>query len=266
VSALEFIDERRFVVGPTTFQILTTFETMPKNVQAGERGGMEDDEFFLFKPRPLVEAHAALVGEVRPQRIFELGFYGGGSTLFLAELARPQKVVTIDLLPLAANRERLDAYAAQRGIGDVIRAYGEVDQADRPRLAQIVRDEFGDEPLDLVVDDASHFYAPTLASFNELFPRLRPGGVYAIEDWRWAHTPVGSTDFPDGWFNDEIPLTRLLFEIALAIPGMPGLIDEIAIETRLAIVRRGEREVDPATFDVTACSNPRGRALLAPPG
>jgi predicted methyltransferase len=38
-----------------------------------------------------------------------------------------------------------------------------------------------DQLLDLVVDDTSHL-GPTRASFNTLFPRLRPGGVYVIED------------------------------------------------------------------------------------
>jgi hypothetical protein len=44
-------------------------------------------------------------------------------------------------------------------------------------------------PLDLVIDDASHIYGPTKASFQALFPLLRPGGLYLIEDWAWAHWP-----------------------------------------------------------------------------
>ena len=56
-------------------------------------------------------------------------------------------------------------------------------------LRQIVEGELADE-LDLVVDDASHTYEETRASFEFLFPLLSPGGVYVIEDWSWAHPPT----------------------------------------------------------------------------
>ena len=48
-------------------------------------------------------------------------------------------------------------------------------QSDRKILEHIVRSELPDE-LDLVVDDASHTYEQTKASFEILFPLLRPGG------------------------------------------------------------------------------------------
>ena len=49
--------------------------------------------------------------------------------------------------------------------------------SDRERaLGTIVAEEFGDERLDLVVDDASHSLEPTRTSSETLFPRLR--------DWR----------------------------------------------------------------------------------
>ena len=62
----------------------------------------------------------------------------------------------------------------------------DVDQSDRGHLAKIADEAFGDAPLDLVVDDCSHQYEATRASFNELFPRLRAGGLYTIEDWDWT--------------------------------------------------------------------------------
>ena len=45
-------------------------------------------------------------------------------------------------------------YIDQHGAGDVVRPHYGVDQADRATLRAIVEEEFGDEPLDLVVDDA----------------------------------------------------------------------------------------------------------------
>jgi len=84
-----------------------------------------------------------------------------------------------------------------------------------------------------------------------------------IEGWRWAHTPVGEQPL-EGLFPDQVPLTRLLFEIVLALPGIPDLITEISVQRELILVKRGDAKVDSGTFDVSASSNPRGQALLAP--
>lgn len=37
-------------------------------------------------------------------------------------------------------------------------------------------------PFDIIIDDASHVSSLTIASFKILWPYLRPGGVYAVED------------------------------------------------------------------------------------
>jgi hypothetical protein len=216
----------------------------------------------VFKAPELVERYVALVEELKPQRLFELGMFGGGSTLFFTEFVRPKKIVAIDREPVHTWRERIEPILVASGLADAVSTFGEVDQGDRARLAEIADDEFDGAPLDLVIDDCSHMYEETRDSFNELFPRLRPGGVYAIEDWRWAHTAVGQEPL-DGLFPGEVPLTRLVFEIVLAVAGLPGLISEVSIESRVAIVTRGDAAVDQATFDISACSNRRGRQLLA---
>ena len=250
---LSWEGEQRLKVGETTFRTMT-----PETFEAPH----DEGEVPIYKPRSMVERLAAVIEELRPQHIFELGIFGGGGTLFFAALARPRRLVAIDRLPLKQIRDQVEKRAADGGLEDVVRTFGGVDQADRGKLAEITEMAFDGAPLDLVVDDCSHLYEPTRASFNELFPRLRPGGVYVIEDWEWAHSPVGSTE--QGMFPDQVPLTRLLFEIALAVVGMPGLIAEISIEPEAAWITRGEAAVDPTGFDISACSNPRGRALLAP--
>jgi Methyltransferase domain len=246
----------RFVLGDTAFQAMP-----PGALSAGR--DMSEGEFFIFKSRTLVDRYVALVEDLEPRNIFELGIWDGGSTMFLAELTRPRRLVSIDLEPMVEIRDRVQRHAARAGLGDVVRTLDEVNQADRSRLAEIVEREFDGDPLDLVVDDCSHLYEPTRASFNELFPRLRSGGAYVIEDWRWAHSELGS-EHQDGFYPDEVPLTRLVFEIILALPSVPDLITDIGIELHAVVIRRGDAEIDPSIFDISACSNPRGQALLAP--
>lgn len=217
--------------------------------------------FKVFKPRSSVESYAALIEELQPQQILELGIDMGGSTVLLAELARPRKLVAVDLRLLEEVRAEIQDHAARTGLDGFVRTFGGIDQSDRMRLAQIVDEEFEDRALDLIIDDCSHAYEPTRASFSELFPRLRPGGKFVIEDWIWAHTPLGS-DHPEGFVPGAEPLTRLLFEIQLAIPSVPGLVESVLIEEAAAIVTRGEAELNPTGFDIAECSNPPGRRLL----
>ena len=57
------------------------------------------------------------------------------------------------------------------------------DLADRPKMKSILDEEFPDRNIDLVIDDASHVYQETRSSFNSIFPYLKPGGIYIVEDW-----------------------------------------------------------------------------------
>ena len=82
-------------------------------------------------------------------------------------------------------------------------------------MGEIVTREF-DRAIDLVIDDASHVYEPTLASFETLFPHLRPGGLYIIEDWQWSYS-----DEPPPSLADAEPVARLVHE-ALDAVGRRG--------------------------------------------
>jgi hypothetical protein len=66
-------------------------------------------------------------------------------------------------------------------------------QEDPAFLARVVA-ETG--PLDIVIDDGSHVNAHVLASFEALFPHLREGGVYVLEDLQTSYWPKfgGSLD------------------------------------------------------------------------
>jgi hypothetical protein len=251
-GALTWQSDERCVVGDTTFQILPAdlLERPDPSIS------MEGADFLLFKERPLIDRYVALLAELQPRNIVELGIMEGGGTALLFALADPRRLVAIDRR--APMDPALREYVARERLEHAIRIHDDVDQADRRRLGEIIDEEFGDAPLDLVVDDCSHLYDATRASFNELFPRLRPGGVYTIEDWPWAHEqPVAEM-----WAG-EVPLTRMILELVLANPVLPGLVSEVKVDAETVEITRGAGDFDPAGFDIADHIDAAGRGLLA---
>jgi predicted O-methyltransferase YrrM len=213
------------------------------------------DRFCLVKRPDLVDAYLVLLADLQPATIVELGTFQGGSCALMALAGGPDVLVSVEL-----SEERvpaLDALIAERGLRDRVHVYHAVDQADAATLSDLVDRHLAGRPLDLVVDDASHLVAPSRASFNVLFPRLRPRGVYIIEDWSWAHIGYG-THRPA-----ETPLTVLVFEITMTLPSRPGLIAELRIDRDWAMVVRGDAELDTTAFDISTCYSERGRTLIA---
>jgi hypothetical protein len=215
------------------------------------------DRFCLVKRPDLVLAYLKLIDDLRPATVVELGVYQGGGCALVALAADPDVLIGVELDQ--GRVPALDALIAERALGERVHVYYGVDQADASTLRDVVGRHLGSRCLDLVVDDASHLLGPSRISFNTLFPDLRPGGVYIIEDWSWAHT---------SWLDPlptETPLTRLVFDITMALPSRPGLISELQINRDWAVVVRGDAEVDKSDFDVSTCYSERGRALLAQP-
>jgi demethylmacrocin O-methyltransferase len=67
------------------------------------------------------------------------------------------------------------------------------DQGDAQFLDSMAR-ELG--PFDIIIDDGSHMSHHIIASFNALFPHVRPGGMYVVEDLATAYWPTWGGD-PD---------------------------------------------------------------------
>ncbi len=144
-------------------------------------GVRDDDELRIFKPRMMLEAYDDLIDELQGATIVELGILEGGSAAYLVQRCEPRRFVGIDRREQRCNR--LDRFVAAGNRFDQVRLHHGVDQADQDRLRAIVAEDLAGEPIDLVIDDASHVYGPTVASFEVLFPMVRPGGLYIIEDW-----------------------------------------------------------------------------------
>jgi predicted O-methyltransferase YrrM len=233
--------------------------------------GSTASRFYIVKNLALVDHYRQLCERFTGAAIVELGIAEGGSTALVALLARPAKLIAIDLesVPLVALTEFIDAH----GLADVVRPHYGVNQADRDRLGALVDSELGDHPLDLVIDDCSHKYAATRSSFETLFPRLRPGGLFVVEDWNGDHVmhdavraQMADTSDPDNeqrveQFRNAMaeyartepdgpgePLSRLAVELLMARSSITDAIAEVSFDEFWIVARRGTAELDPATF------------------
>ena len=118
--------------------------------------------------------------DFQPRRILELGIWRGGSVALWNEVFQPERLSAIDFLP-----ERvIPALAQYVDAATTITLHWNTSQDDIQALTNVVAEDFDGQLPDLVIDDASHLYWPTRRSFEWLFPRMAPGALYVIEDWR----------------------------------------------------------------------------------
>lgn len=175
----------------------------------------------------------------QPVRLLEIGVGGyanprhGGDSIRMWKRFFPKgQITTIDIHEKYVVDERRIHFF--RG-----------DQAD-PEFLKKVNAATG--PFDIVIDDGSHVQSHIIASYEALFPLLKPGGIYIIEDTQTAYWPKyeGSTsgmlDIPScmnyfirrihtvnrtEWRTDEMP------------PDLPDEgIGSIAFHHNLIVIRK----------------------------
>jgi predicted O-methyltransferase YrrM len=188
-----------------------------------------DNKFLLMKSGNFLEHYTSLDPK-ECRKVLELGVYQGGSFVFIDQLLKPDRISAIELntTPIPA----LDKYVSDNG--SRARLYYGTSQDDVERLKEIVTQDF-DGQLDLVVDDCSHFYEQTKTSFMTLFPLVRPGGMYIIEDWCWSF----QDDFQDP-INDWYPVASPANLIIDLMEDMTrsGLILDVQVTRELLKIRR----------------------------
>lgn len=218
-----------------------------------------DGRFIVGKAPPMLRALLRELGPRVPRRIVDIGVYKGGSVVLLNELFRPEAMLALEINP--NDIPPLSRYLAARGGGRVWWARG-IDQADRPNVHAACDAALGGEPIDLVVDDASHWYAPTLASFTALFPRMAPGGLYVIEDWGWAHWPgeYWQRRFGGPDFAAQTPLSNLLIDLTVMMAGAPDVFARVAFDSASIYVTRGGGTL-PRDFDPASLMHNRGQPM-----
>jgi predicted O-methyltransferase YrrM len=210
--------------------------------------------FCIRKPKPDVERFERLLADLQPSTVLELGIDEGGSTALIFQLAAPELLIALDIHPQA--NLGLERFIAERGLTERVRAHWGIDQADGERVHEIARSELDERALDLIIDDASHEVEPTRSSFEALFPLLRPGGTFLIEDWDWAHAALPMRP-------RATPLTALVFELVVAAAHAPDVISSVLIEPGWTRVRRGERTLGPGELSLRGLLGERALALLS---
>lgn len=210
------------------------------------------DHFILGKSRSMIDAMMAAVSGIPVANIVDVGVYKGGSVVFLNEAFQPRHLVAID--SNTAGIPPLRDYCSPPDRSSRIGVYLGVNQSDKAALTQICAQAFAGEPIDLVVDDASHFYSETRETFRALFPRMRPGGVYIVEDWGWAHWAGDYWQKERGgdYFRDKPPLSNLLVELMLLSASSPGFVSRVSFTHAAIYVERGPdaipQDFEPSEF------------------
>ncbi len=212
----------------------------------------EPPALTLKKPRRMLEIYADVLNRMAGGgNILELGLNHGGSAAFFTALLEPARLVSVDI---AGPVKRFDLWRAKHPLGErIVPRYG-TSQADEAGLRRILAEDF-EGPLDLVLDDASHDYALTLASFEVLFPALRAGGCYAIEDWQWAHAP--------GFWDraDQPALSNLIFRLLMVAAGRPDLVAKVEVFQSVVFVWKGEGASSAERLDLDSLCFMQGRAF-----
>jgi cephalosporin hydroxylase len=210
------------------------------------------DCVVLIKGRNAIERYQEILQDSPPSTVLEFGIFEGGSAVLLSLLYDLRKYVGVDQ---RAPVDGLDGFLAAHPVGRRISLHYRTPQDDAGALTEIAATEFGSEPIDLIIDDASHQYAPSRRSFEVAFPFLRPGGIYVIEDWGWGHWPNFSR------WQDSPALSNLIFELSMVCAAHPELIQRAILFPSFAFFTKGHSPYSTQALDLAALVGERGRSL-----
>jgi len=140
----------------------------------------------------------------RPTQILEIGIWKGGSLQFWRKVLGPySRIVGIDIDESTQGfKEPDNGYFVEIG-----------DQSDTSFLEAVLSTH---GVPDLVLDDGSHVPLHQIASFEYIWPRLRPGAIYMVEDIK----EVIETD--DGLLNNSGSFHEYICSRAYSVSSVVG--------------------------------------------
>lgn len=264
IKPVDWVSETQFVVDGLQFHgDLTSYSerTTPERV-------------VILKDSRLLRQYLDFLGGHPINNILELGIWQGGSPLFYGLATDAQKVVALDILnpapvpdltgqdpaiAMAYKNPAIEEIVHRHGLDDKVKLNFGVSQADRAAVTEIMDREFAGQAIDLAIDDASHQYELSRQSFEIIFPRLRQGGLYIIEDWQWAH--IDNPEYQSGaTFGGRPALTNLIFELLIAYGSHPDLFWNMVVRDWFIAIQRGSKPLD-ANFRLDDLLRMRGKSL-----
>jgi len=105
--------------------------------------------------------------------ILEVGIFKGGFIMWLADYFKNADITGIDINFLPdIKHERIKMFLCDQN-----------DSEELNRIGQTIG------KFDIIIDDGSHRYAETKNTFKNMFPHLKDGGLYIIEDFVAGYWP-----------------------------------------------------------------------------
>lgn len=223
------IDEYRFKLKDFNF---IDVRNLPK-----DKLPHREENKWISKHSELANFYLEYFKDKNIKKILEFGIYGGSIYLFCS-IFNPTKYVGTDICS-----EDIDLINDVGKIfGDKVKLYYTTSQDDKPKLREIIAKEFSNQ-IDIIIDDASHLFDLSLASFESSFPYLRPYGYYVIEDWGWSHRLNLSHYNPN--IQGLPSLTNLAFLLIMALASHPEIIFKIEfIRPSLLVIQKGPFDIE----------------------
>lgn len=248
-DALNWSSDSNFTIGGVSF-ISTVNPAIYHTLKSSE------DNFLLIKSREMIETELKrYIDGVPVRNVVDIGIWQGGSVALLDLTLNPQRLLAIEYNP--APIPALDTYVEKRHRNNISVHYG-INQGATDDVVKILDETFGDDPIDLVIDDASHQYIETKKSFEAIFPRMAPHSQFIIEDWQWS---LSGNTWELDYFRDKPSLANLVVEIAAVVGSRRDLISEVTILPFCTIVKRGTAPYSKVPLKLDEIARSRGKSI-----
>lgn len=140
-------------------------KTLPQVIRSSARGRKDGE--LLYR----------ICKHYQPPNCLELGTNLGFSTAYQAAALPRSRFVSIEGAPELSERAGAMLKQLDLNVELMVGEFSQVMEND------IDWDAF---PLDFVLMDGNHRYAPTLQYFHFLLPKLRPGAILIVDDIHWS--------------------------------------------------------------------------------